>query len=134
MAELTGPWLGSYWQAKTPTRFEATFVQARNSLSGRIVDDGNLGEAQVDGQVTGRQISFTKTYFNNASYTIQYTGTVSEDGNHISGQWRLNGRNMGRLSAKYSGPWEAHRSDNDLSKELQAILAKSTPKMAGTTR
>lgn len=126
MAELTGPWLGSYWQGKEPTRFEATFVQAQNSLSGRIVDDGPLGEAHVDGQVTGRQVSFSKQYFNNPSYSIHYTGVLSEDGNHISGQWRFN--------AKHSGPWEAHRSDNDLSKELQSLLSKSTPELASATK
>lgn len=124
MAELTGPWLGSYWQNSAPTRFEATFVQARNSLSGRIIDDSPLGEAQVQGQVTGHNVSFSKKYFNNPGYTIRYTGIVSEDGNHISGQWRL--------SAKLTGPWEAHRNDNDLSKEFQAILAKSVPELANT--
>lgn len=124
MAELTGPWLGSYWQGNAPTRFEATFVQARNSISGRIVDDGPLGEAQIQGELVGRQVSFTKRYFNNSSYTIQYTGTLSEDGNHMTGQWRFD--------AKHSGPWEAHRSDNDLSQELKAILAKSVPELAST--
>ncbi|NEQ52917.1 MAG: hypothetical protein F6K11_22720 [Leptolyngbya sp. SIO3F4] len=123
MAELTGPWLGSYWQKNTPTRFEATFVQASNSLSGRIVDDSSLGEAQVEGTVTGRQVTFTKRYFNNPNYTIHYTGTVSEDGNHINGQWRQ--------SAQNTGAWEAHRSDNDLSKELNAILTKSISTLVG---
>ena len=126
MAELTGPWLGSYWQSDGPTRFEATFVQARNSLSGRIVDDSPLGEAQIQGQVTGRQVSFTKRYFKNSSYIVQYTGTVSEDGNHINGQWRVD--------ARHHGAWEAHRSDNDLSKEFSAILSKSAPELASTKR
>ncbi|MBT9311437.1 hypothetical protein [Leptothoe kymatousa] len=124
MAELTGSWLGSYWQAETPTRFEATFVQAHNSLSGRTMDDGPLGEAQIQGDVTGRRITFSKQYFNNPTYTIQYSGTVSEDGNHITGQWQFD--------AKHSGPWEAHRNDNDLTKELQAVLAKSAPKLANS--
>ncbi|MDV3348469.1 hypothetical protein D0962_23705 [Leptolyngbyaceae cyanobacterium CCMR0082] len=124
MAELTGPWLGSYWQANSPTRFEATFVQANNSISGRIVDDGPLGEAQVHGQITGRYVTFTKKYFNTPSYAIQYTGTVSEDGDHINGHWRLD--------SKHSGEWEAHRSDNDLSKELRAILSKNAPELATT--
>lgn len=123
MAELTGPWLGSYWQASNPTRFEATFVQANNSLSGRIIDDSSLGEAQIQGQVTGRQVTFTKKYFKNPSYTIQYTGTVSEDGDHINGQWRLD--------ARHSGPWEAHRSDNALSQEFKAVLTKTEPELAG---
>ena len=122
MAELTGPWLGTYWQASSPTRFEATFVQAHNSLSGRIVDDNSLGEAQLQGQVTGRYITFAKKYFKKSNYTVQYTGTVSEDGNHINGQWRVD--------AKHSGPWEAHRSDNDLSQELKTILAKNAPELA----
>ena len=126
MAELTGPWLGSYWQRNEPTRFEATFVQARNSLSGRIIDDSPLGEAQIQGTVTGRQVTFTKKYFSNPNYAIQYTGTVSEDGDHINGQWRLD--------AKHSGPWEAHRSDNDLSKELNAVLAKNLPALMGTQK
>ena len=80
MAELTGSWLGSYWDRQAPIRFEVTFVQAQNSLSGRIMDDSPLGEAQLQGQVVGRQVTFTKRYFNNPSYTIQYQGTVSEDG------------------------------------------------------
>ncbi|MGD1853043.1 MAG: hypothetical protein ACFB2W_02225 [Leptolyngbyaceae cyanobacterium] len=126
MADLTGPWLGSYWQANTPTRFEATFVQAQNSLSGRIVDDSSLGEAHIQGTVTGRQITFTKKYFNNPGYTLHYTGTVSEDGDHMSGQWRLD--------ARHSGAWEAHRSNNDLSKELNAILAKNAPKLAEASK
>ncbi|MEM7066153.1 MAG: hypothetical protein AAF572_23680 [Cyanobacteria bacterium P01_B01_bin.77] len=124
MAELTGPWLGSYWQTNTPTRFEATFVQANNSLSGRIMDDSSLGEAQIQGLVTGRQVTFTKKYFKNPSYTIQYTGTVSEDGDHMNGQWRLD--------AKHNGPWEAHRSNDNLSQELKAVLAKNAPELAGS--
>lgn len=121
MAELTGPWLGSYWDTKAPTRFEATFVQAQNSLSGRIVDDSPLGEAQITGSVTGRQVTFSKKYFNNPSYIVRYTGTVSEDGDHIHGQWRIDSR--------HSGAWEAHRSDNDLSKELKAVLSKNVPEL-----
>ena len=124
MAELTGPWLGAYWQSDTPTRFEATFVQARNSLSGRILDDSPLGEAQIQGQVTGRRVTFTKKYFNNPSYALQYTGTISEDGDHISGHWQLD--------AKHSGQWEAHRSNNDLSQELRAVLAKNVPELTST--
>ncbi|MEA5465587.1 hypothetical protein [Leptothoe sp. PORK10 BA2] len=124
MAELTGPWLGSYWDREAPIRFEATFVQAQNSLIGRIMDDSPLGEAQIQGQVTGRQVTFTKKYFNNPTYTIQYQGTVSEDGDHIHGQWRIDNR--------HNGAWEAHRSDNDLSKELNALLAKSLPELTGS--
>ncbi|NEP15789.1 MAG: hypothetical protein F6J97_02675 [Leptolyngbya sp. SIO4C1] len=122
MADITGAWLGTYWQAGNPTRFEATFAQASNSLSGRILDDGNLGEAQLEGSITGRQITFTKRYLNNSSYSIRYTGTLSEDEEHISGQWIVN--------ARHAGPWEAQRSDNDLASELKSLMTRQVPATA----
>ncbi|MEO0458321.1 MAG: hypothetical protein AAF152_17310 [Cyanobacteria bacterium P01_A01_bin.114] len=128
MADITGTWLGTYWQAGTPTRFEATFAQAKNSLSGRIEDDSsNLGEANVAGEVTGRRITFTKRYLNQAAHhTIHYTGTISEDENYISGQWVLN--------KKQSGPWEAQRNENDLMLELKSVLARKVPAEAAGVR
>ncbi|MEO0541618.1 MAG: hypothetical protein AAFZ80_12245 [Cyanobacteria bacterium P01_A01_bin.105] len=119
MADLTGSWLGTYWQSNEPTRFEATLAQARGSLSGRILDDGPLGEASLQGEVIGRQLTFIKRYLNNSNYSIRYTGTVSEDGNHISGQWFQNTRN--------SGSWEAQRNPNGLAKALKSFLEKRTP-------
>ncbi|MHC5721987.1 MAG: hypothetical protein ACYTX0_60710, partial [Nostoc sp.] len=62
MADLSGNWLGTYWQDDIPTRFEATFVQSGNTFSGSILDDNYLGEAQVNGEVIGRTVSFTKRY------------------------------------------------------------------------
>ncbi|MBD1850929.1 hypothetical protein [Leptolyngbya sp. FACHB-711] len=119
MNDITGTWLGTYWQDGNPTRFEATFVQGGNTLSGRILDDGMLGEAQVTGDLVGRRIQFTKQYLTSSPQPIQYQGTLSEDGNTMSGKW-----NIGR---RYSGSWEAHRNDNDLMASLQARLTKSIP-------
>ena len=119
MADLTGSWLGTYWQSNEPTRFEATLAQARGSLSGRILDDGSLGEAVLQGDVVGCQVSFVKRYLSNPSYTIRYTGTVSEDGNHINGQWTVN--------AKHTGTWEAQRNQNDLAQAFKAFLEKRSP-------
>ncbi|WP_228021365.1 hypothetical protein [Vasconcelosia minhoensis] len=117
MSNLTGIWLGTYWQADSPTRFEATFAQASNSLSGRILDQGPLGEASVQGEVIGRRVTFTKQYLGNQFNAIRYTGTLSEDGNHIDGQWVLDSR--------HSGPWEAHRNDQDLASEFSSYVQKS---------
>jgi hypothetical protein len=116
MTDITGTWLGTYWQRGTPTRFEATFVQASHHLSGRIADDGALGEASLQGEVVGRQIRFTKRYLSNASYSIQYSGTLAEDGDYIQGNWRVN--------AAHAGPWEAHRSQDQLTQEFQSFLAR----------
>ena len=119
MANVTGSWLGTYWKNGTPTRFEATFVQSRNVLSGRILDDGSAGEASVNGDIIGRHIDFVKRYFS-VPDTIHYTGTLSEDENFLSGQWNI--------GSDQSGTWEAHRSDNQLSNSLQQRLQTFTPR------
>ena len=117
MADLSGMWLGTYWQRDTPTRFEATLVQGGNVLSGSILDSGYLGEAQLSGTVVGRQVQFVKRYLGRGQSPVDYTGTVSEDGDHITGQWHIAGFD--------AGPWEAHRSDDDLSASWQTILQQN---------
>ncbi len=116
MANLSGSWLGTYWQEGMPTRFEATLVQSGNTLTGSILDDGYLGEAQVAGEVIGRSVSFMKRYLTTSPTPIDYTGTVSEDETYIQGSWQL-----GIYS---SGTWEAYRTGDDLMAELQNRLAE----------
>ncbi|MBF2080386.1 MAG: hypothetical protein IGR76_18185 [Synechococcales cyanobacterium T60_A2020_003] len=116
MADINGAWLGTYWQAGLPTRFEATLVQSGNSLTGNILDDGYLGEALITGSVTGRSIHFTKRYVISSPYVIEYAGTISEDESFMTGEWKIDYR--------HSGKWEAHRSGNSLIAELQTRLEK----------
>jgi hypothetical protein len=40
MANLSGTWIGTYWQDDLPTRFEMVIVQGGNALSGNILDEG----------------------------------------------------------------------------------------------
>jgi hypothetical protein len=110
MANLSGTWLGTYWQFSLPTRFEISLLQGGNSLSGNILDDGGLGEAIVSGEVQGRSVQFTKQYVMHRYYSIVYEGTVSEDEKTMRGKWRINN--------KESGEWEARRGGEDLLKEL----------------
>ncbi|MEO0537293.1 MAG: hypothetical protein AAF215_25980 [Cyanobacteria bacterium P01_A01_bin.123] len=119
MGDINGAWLGTYWQSELPTRFDASFVQGGNALSGSILDDSDLGEAQVSGEVIGRSIRFTKRYLMGGHAAIDYTGTLSEDGNHMQGQWRI--KRYG------TGSWEAHRNDNDLMQALARRQAQSQP-------
>jgi hypothetical protein len=119
MADVNGMWLGTYWQNGNQTRFEATLIQSGNRLSGRILDDGNLGEAQIDGEVVGRSIQFTKRYLTSAGHSILYAGTLSEDASSMQGQWKIN--------SLHSGAWEAHRSGEDLMADLKNSLEKETP-------
>ena len=41
-------------------------------------------------------------------HSVQYSGTVSEDGNTIRGKWRI---------LVFRGAWEAQRQDDNLSLE-----------------
>lgn len=123
MADLSGTWLGTYWQEGIPTRFEATLIQSGNTLSGRILDDNYLGEAQVNGEVIGRSISFTKQYLTTSPTPIRYTGTLSEAEDFMQGEWKI--------SRSGSGPWEAKRSGDDLMADLQSALKRRIPATAG---
>ncbi|MEB3277727.1 MAG: hypothetical protein VKK42_02245 [Lyngbya sp.] len=119
MADLSGTWLGTYWQQGEPTRFEATFVQSGNTLSGSILDDSDLGEARLSGTVTGRNVSFTKRYLMTSPQSINYVGTISEEENYIQGTWNIDTR--------FSGPWEAHRSGENLVAELESRKSEQVP-------
>ena len=117
MADLNGAWLGTYWQDGQPTRFEATLIQSNNVLTGSILDDGPCGEATLNGEILGRRVSFIKRYVASQPYPVQYTGTVSEDGDYLQGDWTLGG-SMG------SGTWEARRNADDLMADLTKLLSK----------
>lgn len=115
MTDVSGNWLGTYWQQEVPTRFEATLLQSGNTLSGNILDDGSLGEANLSGSMIGRSIQFTKRYLSKSNYSITYTGTVSATEDFMHGEWRI-----GLFS---SGRWEAHRSGENLMIQLRERLA-----------
>lgn len=123
MADLSGTWLGTYWQAGLPTRFEVTLLQNGNTLTGNILDDGYLGEASLKGEVVGRRVSFIKQYLTTSPHPIEYTGMVNESEDLIQGQWRIR-----RYS---SGPWEARRSGDNLTLELSQRLGAKIPVTVG---
>jgi len=123
MADLSGSWLGTYWQNGQPTRFEMTLVQAQNALSGSILDDGPLGEAQLQGEAIGRSVSFSKRYLTSFPQPIGYSGTVSEDEMTMQGTWKIDARHRGR--------WEARRSGDDLMAQLKRVQAQRVPVGAG---
>jgi len=117
MADLTGTWLGTYWQNQQPTRFEVTFIQSGNTLTGNILDDSPLGEASLHGTVFGRQVHFIKTYIGSPHQApIYYTGTIGEEEDFLRGNWCFP-NNRG------SGPWEARRSGDNLVASFTRQLA-----------
>jgi hypothetical protein len=124
MANLTGTWLGTYWQDDMPTRFEMAIAQGGNALSGNILDDGDLGEATMTGEAIGRNIQFLKRYISISQGNILYQGLLSEDENLMQGEWILKMYSSVYREMTDSGRWEATRSENDLANELTQYLAK----------
>ncbi|MBU7587534.1 MAG: hypothetical protein KAF91_32715 [Nostoc sp. TH1S01] len=118
MADISGNWLGTYWQDEMPTRFEAAFVQSGNALTGSILDDNYLGEATVNGEVIGRSLSFVKRYLVTSNAPVTYTGRISQNEDYIQGKWNIGSR--------YSGSWEARRNGDNLIMDLQTRLEKET--------
>lgn len=124
MTNLTGTWLGTYWQDETPTRFEMAIAQGGNAFSGNILDDGNLGEATITGKAIGRNVQFSKRYVTAFQGNILYQGLISEDENLMQGEWVLRMYSPAYGEMMDSGRWEATRSENDLANELTQYLAK----------
>ena len=118
MSDLSGVWLGTYWQGGKQTRFEMTLLESNNKLTGNILDNGRLGEAELKGEVIGRTIQFSKKYLMVKQTPVNYRGTVSEDGNKMSGKWDFYGI-FGHQK------WEAHRNGENLS--LQQKVTQQKP-------
>ena len=127
MSDLSGTWLGTYWQHGEPTRFEMTLVQGGNRLSGNILDDGALGEAQVVGTLVGQQVQFSKRYLVSHSHPIEYSGTLLPQNDVIQGTWLLAGDPAGQTA----GQWEARRGGDALMVDLQERLALTAVGSAG---
>jgi hypothetical protein len=124
MTDLSGSWLGTYWQDGTPTRFELTLLQGGNTLSGNILDDNYLEEATLVGEVIGRRITFTKTYISAFRHRVDYTGVLSEEGDFMQGQWQIISSMQFRA---FTGNWEAHRQDDNLSLNLEVGRFEKVP-------
>jgi hypothetical protein len=115
MTNISGRWLGTYWQGGKPTRFEATLLQGGSVLDGRILDANYLGEATLIGELMGARIYFVKRYLTTSPTPIRYNGTLTEDGNYMQGNWRISNFD--------SGTWEAYRTDDGVMEELATVIA-----------
>ncbi len=123
MIDISGTWLGTYWQDDQPTRFEASLVEGGNTLSGNILDDGWLGDAIVTGDRLGSRINFTKRYLSGTHETVSYVGVIEPSGDSMQGTWRI-GRS-------FEGAWEAHRKVDDLMGEFMRQMEKQSLVGAG---
>jgi hypothetical protein len=123
VTDLSGTWLGSYWQNGEQVRFEFALIHSGNSISGNILDDSYLGEATISGEVIGRNLQFFKRYVSIQQAPIEYKGTISENGDSMQGNWSFTNKILG-VHFLGSGPWEARRKGDNLSLELKHVASR----------
>ncbi|MGF1459985.1 MAG: hypothetical protein ACFBSG_13275 [Leptolyngbyaceae cyanobacterium] len=114
--DISGCWLGAYWQGKQPIHFQATLLQGGNVVDGRILDSNYLGESHIKGEVLGHRIFFIKRYLTTSPNPIRYSGSLADNGHYMHGHWRIGYFDSGR--------WEAYRTHDPFAEELSALLAE----------
>jgi len=131
---VTGFWTGEYSYnilKGIVVEFHAELEQHGALLDGNTTEnnaiDGQATQfliAKLFGKVTGTAVNFTKTYTNGPprQEKIHYEGTISEDGSHINGTWKIT--NMWKGTFKMSRAIEQKPREN-VSAELADCLTKT---------
>ena len=98
---VSGFWTGEYTYSQlndSPVPFQVELKQVAALVEDTTTEQNTFDEqagqiliAELFGKVSGNHISFTKIYSNSpmGRDKVLYSGTVSEDGNIITGQWKI---------------------------------------------
>lgn len=99
--DLTGTWDGIYFYKDMPeagpdTPFFATIKETLGAFTGTVIEPHELSQVTITAAIMGHrsdlQVQFAKDYENpDEDYlaTVQYSGTLSSDGELITGEWRI---------------------------------------------
>ncbi len=106
--DLTGTWSGDWWRSDEGEEGTLTvaLTQSGSSLSGDMTFTSTTfsysQDTTVSGTVEGNDVVFGMAIGGNGSIvTIDYEGTVSEDGDQMSGTYSM--------STGYTGTWSVTR-------------------------
>lgn len=99
--DLTGTWDGVFFYQDVPdagptTPFLAIINETSGAFSGTVIEPHEFVEGTISATIHGhrqdRKVAFSKDYeTEDEDYqaTVQYAGTLSEDGDMISGEWSI---------------------------------------------
>ena len=125
MSNLTGHWLGVYWQHGQPTEFDMEVTDLGGVISGVIQDQGPLGlRATFSGDHSDCAIRFEKKYLYLRCY-IDYQGNVSSNGLAMSGQWSI--RSDSGVGWSDRGLWQAEKTGRSIGLEDTTAEEETTP-------
>jgi hypothetical protein len=110
--DITGTWSGDWWRSdgKEEGTLIATVTPSGNTVTGymTVTSTGTSTtspysyDATISGTVVGSEVVFGMAISSNgATVTIDYEGTISEDGNQMSGTYHI--------STGYTGTWSVTR-------------------------
>ena len=136
---LTGRWTGIYFYPVDPawnandnlpaTPFTAELTDLAGSVTGTTTEPDNLGPpgsppipATLEGHHLNGELTFTKFPDGGGqTHSIDYIGTISGDGNSVSGRWIIHG--------DWSGTFQMQRKVTPVATELE-----QTASVAGSGR
>lgn len=99
--DLTGIWDGLYRYKDVPdaapaTPFLATIKETSGAFTGTVLEPHEFDDLTIGATIHGRRdmcdSQFAKDYETDDEYyreTVQYRGTLSEDGEMITGEWSI---------------------------------------------
>lgn len=97
---LSGHWTGGYLSSdgQDVNTFEVNLTQAGATLSGTATEVNVFGDtnralfltSDLDGKVSGTQVTFTKTYDGSGgvAHSVTYTGRLDPNGRRIQGSYQ----------------------------------------------
>lgn len=106
--DVSGTWSGDWWRSDGGEEgtLIATLTQSGSSLSGSMTITSTTfsysKDTTVSGSIEGNEVVFgTAIAGNGSTVTIDYEGTLTEDGNQMSGTYSM--------STGYTGTWSVTR-------------------------
>jgi len=127
-ADLSGKWDGVYAYPAVPGAgptmpFLAEIVDTGGRITGTIIEPhefrGGTAHSSLEGVHAGSTVDFLKTYHaagEEYDEPVAYAGTLSADGNVITGHWML---------SEWSGSFEMVRQSEATSASEAMVAAKS---------
>lgn len=130
---LSGDWTGVYDYSDAPDFDPVTFYASLTDVAGVIwgtslerstaPDSDDMLEAALNGSRSGREVRFRKVYtsdMHGGELPIDYAGTLSTDGNRITGTWRFF-----VTGTKTTGPFIMNRhpvKESEVLRQLSAMI------------
>ncbi len=127
MSDLSGFWEGRYGyghDGQSSVSFDVDVRQTGGRLSGIISEPntfdpqaGHMLTAALAGQVSGKHVTFTKTYVGEgyAQHSVTYDGMLSDNNKRIAGRWTIDGTSGEFEMSRLSGEQEVlHKAAEDI--------------------